>query len=53
MGRSPVDEKDKIKTVNVYVKASVIENVGGLQEAKLKAKKFLEKEAIENPVKNK
>lgn len=48
MGRNPVDEKDKIKTVNVYVKSSVIEKVGGLQEAKIKAKNFLEKEALKN-----
>jgi hypothetical protein len=48
MGRNPVDEKDKVKAVNVYVKSSVIEKVGGLQEAKLKARKFLEKEALKN-----
>ena len=50
MGRTTIDEKEKVKSVNVYVKYSIIEKNGGLKNAQAKAKHFLEKEALENPV---
>lgn len=42
VGRKPIPELEKIVQVNFYTKKSVIENVGGMDQARLLAKAHLE-----------
>jgi len=42
-GRKPIPEQEKVVQVNFYTKRSVIDNIGGMDQARILAKDFLER----------